>query len=74
MLAWVLNTFLFYEDSLNVLLFKVFYLIRFLKHVISLKYFASFNSPNMLLNIELLNAVKNWIIKPFDLLRYYSIG
>ena len=35
--------------------FKVSYIKRFLKSVIYLKYFTSFNSSSMLLNIELLN-------------------
>ena len=52
MLAWVLNTPLLFEDSLNVL---ILYIIRFLKSVISLEYFTSFNSSNIILNIELLN-------------------
>ena len=55
MLAWVLNTPLLLEDSLNVYFFKEFYNIRFFKFVTSLKCFTSFNSSNMLLNIELLN-------------------
>ena len=55
MLAWVLNTPLPFEDSLNVYFFKVFYIIRFLKSAISLKDFTPFNSSNVLLSIELLN-------------------
>ena len=49
-----------FEDSSNV------FLLRLLKSVISVKYFTSFNSSNMLLNIYLL--IKNLIIKPFVLL------
>ena len=59
MLAWVLNTPLLFEDSLNIYFFKVFYIIRFLKSAISLKYFTSFDSSNI---------IKHRIIKPFDLL------
>ena len=62
MLAWVLNTPLLFEDSLNIYFFKVFYIIRFLKSAISLKYFTSFNSSNMLLNIELLNHLTYLIL------------
>ena len=40
--------------------------IRLLKSVISLKYFTSFNSSKILLNI--------YIIKPFDLLNTYFIA
>ena len=47
MLAWVLNTPLLFEDSLNVYFFNAFYIIRPFKFVIFLlKYFASFNSSN----------------------------
>ena len=60
MLAWVLNTPMLFEDSSNVLFFKVFYILRPLKYLISLKYFTSFNSSNMILNI--------YHFKPFDLL------
>ena len=51
-LIWVLNTLLPFEDSLfkRFYLFKVFYIIRPLKSAVSLKYFTSFNSSNMLLN------------------------
>ena len=55
MLAWVLNTPLLFEGSLNAYFFKVFYIKRFLKSVSSLKYFASFSSSNMPLDIALLN-------------------
>ena len=51
MLAWVLNTPLLFEDSSKFYFFKVFYVVRLLKSVISLQYFPSFNSSNMLLNI-----------------------
>ena len=54
------NTPMLFEDSSNV------FLLRLLKSVISVKYFTSFNSSNMLLNIYLL--IKNLIIKPFVLL------
>ena len=55
MLAWVLNT------PLQLFkLFKVFYIIRLLASVTFLKYFTSFNSSDMLLNI---------MIKPFELLK-----
>ena len=59
MLACVPNTPLLLEDSLNVLFLLSIYIIRFLKSVISLNYLTSFNSSNILSNIELL--------KPFDL-------
>ena len=42
--------------------FKVSYIKRFLKSVIYLKYFTSFNSSSMLLNIELLNHLTYQIL------------
>ena len=42
MLTWVRNTPLFFKDSSNVLFLKVLYIIKFLKSVISLKYFTFF--------------------------------
>ena len=51
MVAWVLNTLLLFEDPLNVF--------------ISLKNFTSFNSSNVLLNIE--------SFKPFDLLNSITL-
>ena len=62
MLDCVLNTSLLFEDSSRFYFYKVFHVIRFLKSVISLKYFTSFNSSDMLLNIQLLNHLTYQIL------------
>ena len=42
--------------------FKMFYTIRLLKSVISLKYFASFYSSNIVLEIQSLSHLTYWIL------------
>ena len=64
MLAWILNTPLLFEDSSNVLFFKIVSHYLSFEIDISLKYFTTFNWSNMLFNIWSLNM---WPIK------YYSI-
>ena len=67
MLNWVLKRFFFLVTPQTFYFFKVLYIIRLLKSVISLKYFNSFNSSNILSNILQVKHVR-LIINSFDLL------